>query len=136
MTPYRLKAKIDRGLALMIYALIVASALPLLFSPGWYFVAIHVLLIILTTDMLYGTHYTINDQYLILKGGVFYTLKIEITSVISIKPSRSIESAPAPSFDRLEITLKPNKKRVLVSPKDKELFIALLLERNPEIIVK
>jgi len=120
----------------MIYALIVASALPLLFSPGWYFVAIHVLLIILTTDMLYGTHYTINDQYLILKGGVFYTLKIEITSVISIKPSRSIESAPAPSFDRLEITLKPNKKRVLVSPKDKELFIALLLERNPEIIVK
>lgn len=65
MTPYRLKAKIDRGLALMIYALIVASALPLLFSPGWYFVAIHVLLIILTTDMLYGTHYTINDQYLV-----------------------------------------------------------------------
>lgn len=136
MTHYRLKAKTDKSLAFLIYTMIIVSALPLLFSPAWYFISIHILLLLFTTDTLYRTHYIITDQYLILRGGVFYTLKIEIASIITIKPSRSIESAPAPSFDRLEITMNPGRKRVLVSPGEKELFIALLIRRNPGIIVK
>jgi hypothetical protein len=133
MTTFRLKAKTDISLAVFVYAMIAVSALPLLFTPGWYIAGLQLFLILFTTDIFFRTTYTITDQFLVIRSGVFYRKCLDISAVVSIKPSGSIESAPAPSFDRLEITLKPGRKRVYVSPKNKDLFVALLLERNPEI---
>jgi hypothetical protein len=136
MKSFHLKAKTDKGFAVMVYAIIAVSALPLLFTPAWYFTLLQLFLILITTSILFRTSYTITDQFLLIRSGFFYRKKLDISAIVSIKPSKSIESAPAPSFDRLEITSKPGRKRVYVSPKNKDLFVALLLERNPEIHCK
>ncbi|MFC3199468.1 PH domain-containing protein [Parapedobacter deserti] len=51
-----------------------------------------------------------------------------------IEETRTLISAPAPSLDRLEIFY--NKfDSIVISPKDKQGFIADLLKLNPEIEV-
>lgn len=78
-------------------------------------------------------YYKIKADTLIIIYGPF-SKKIDINQITSIRHSRSILSAPALSLDRLEINT--NKfDTVLISPKDKELFMETLLNIQPNITI-
>lgn len=78
--------------------------------------------------------YMVTKKELVIYGGFFMKQKIDIAQIRKIQPTNSIMSAPAASFDRLEIFY--NKfDSVIISPKEKEAFIKKLLEVNPNIEV-
>jgi hypothetical protein len=72
---------------------------------------------------VFGTTYEIGDTTLSIKSGPF-RWKIPVKEIRSITPSNSPLSGPAVSLDRLEITYGPKNRSILVSPADKEGFIA------------
>lgn len=78
--------------------------------------------------------YQIDADMLHIKAFPFFA-KIPIKSITKITRSRSILSAPAASLDRMKIYY--NKyDYTLVSPKNKQQFIADLLAINPDIEVE
>ncbi len=83
------------------------------------------------------TYYEVDEknQLLIVRGGMLINETIKINAIRKIEDSNSILSAPAMSFNRLEIGF--NKfDSVLISPKDKIGFVKALQAINPEIIYK
>ena len=86
-----------------------------------------------TLNIFFGTHYTINEKKeLMVKCGIIYHSKIDISSIKSISKTWNPISSPAPSLDRLEI--KYGKwDSVIVSPREKQAFIQALQEINPDI---
>lgn len=92
-------------------------------------------IIVLLTILFFGTKYVIEEDELIIYGGL-YKKRIRIEQILSLRPSKNPLSAPALSIDRIEITFDPHIQVILVSPKDKELFVKKLLEVNPVITLK
>ncbi len=86
--------------------------------------------------MLYSINYRISDDGILsIRNGIFSYQNIPIDTIHTIEKSNSILSAPAASFNRLEI--KYNKyDSVLVSPKNANEFIADLQYHNPKIKMK
>ena len=77
-------------------------------------------------------HYSVinNDLPVISEG-----CSIPISSITSIRPSRNPISSPALSLRRLSI--RYNKyDEILVSPKDREAFVAALKAANPQILTE
>jgi len=99
------------------------------------------LIILLLTGLLplsiyANTRYEIRQNQLFITCGFLYKEKINIAQITSIRPSRSILSAPALSLDRQEI--KFNKfDAVLISLKDEDKadFYQQLKQINPYIQV-
>ena len=85
---------------------------------------------------IYSINYRISDDgVLSIKNGIFSYQNIPISSIHTIEKSNSILSAPASSFNRLEI--KYNKyDSILVSPKNAKEFITDLQHHNPNIQLK
>jgi hypothetical protein len=84
--------------------------------------------VVLPLWIFLDTSYTFaGNELFITSGPVDWT--IEIASIDSITPSRSGRSGPALSLDRLLVTYEGNK-RVLISPTDKEAFLAELERRR------
>lgn len=90
---------------------------------------------LLTVDLLARTSYTIRDHFLIIQTGVFKSKPIDIYSFNELSNSSSIISAPASSFDRIEISYAKYDTLIL-SPADKQAFANDLLEVNPKLIIK
>lgn len=80
-----------------------------------------------------GTDYYISETTLKIKSGPF-SEDIPIKEILSIRSSKNAISSPALSLDRLQIRYGYGKV-VLISPKDKELFIEKMLEINSNIAV-
>ncbi len=85
-------------------------------------------------NITFSIKYIINDKILIIKGGLLYRMKIDISSIKKIEESRSLLSSPAPSLDRLEIIYNKYDS-ILISPKEKEDFINEILKINPDVRV-
>lgn len=84
--------------------------------------------------MILSIRYQIDSDILRVKM-FFMSHKIPIKNITKITKSRSILSAPAASIDRLKIHF--NKyDYTLISPKNKQQFIADLLAVNPNIEVE
>ena len=82
--------------------------------------------------LFFGTHYTIENNKLKIKCGIFSYKPIEIDKIKEVSKTKSIISAPAPSFDRIEI--KYGKfDEIIISPKDKLNFTNDLVIINPNI---
>ena len=82
-----------------------------------------------------NTYYIIQNENLIVKSGFIYHQEINIKSITKIESTKSVVSAPATSLDRIEISF--NKfDQVIISPKNKQAFIAHLVEINPDIKLK
>ena len=78
------------------------------------------------------TQYSIENNKLKIKCGLFSYKPIEIDEIKEISKTKSILSSPAPSFDRIEI--KYGKfNEVIISPKDKFHFAEDLTKINPNI---
>jgi len=93
----------------------------------WILGGVFVLIIALMTS----TRYKIDGNLLRIYVLVFQYRPIDITAITQIKETNNPLSAPAASLDRLKI--KHSKGCMLISPKDKQGFIASLQRINPNI---
>lgn len=120
-------------MSLCFLSILVAS----LIEKEW---IVFLLLLAFTIFFFYGiiqTFYIVNAEQATLKvtAGPLFNTVIDINTIKRVEESNSLLSAPAMSMKRLEIIY--NKfDSLLVSPKDKEGFVAALQEVNPEIVYK
>jgi len=78
------------------------------------------------------TEFTIDNNKLKIKYGVFKYKPIDINDIYEVSNTNNIISSPAPSFDRIEIkTGKFNE--IIISPKNKMDFANELTKINPKI---
>lgn len=89
--------------------------------------------IALTLLPLFRTKYTLTESQLFINNG-FFTQRIEIAKITKITPTRNIKASPALSLDRIKISYQDNS--VLISPKDKPLFLQEIQARNPSILIE
>ena len=126
------KSKI--GLELLIpVVLILGIVVTLMIINGiWLGLVICGLVIFFVTNMYTGTSYKItSDNRLFIKCGIIESFDIDIMDIESIRKTNELTSSPALSIDRIEISYKGG--RVIISPVDKEKFIADLRKVNPRI---
>lgn len=80
--------------------------------------------------------YTLNDGILNVKAGFLVNQDISVEDIKSVTKTFNPLSAPALSINRLEIKYGSGFNYTLISPKNRQQFIADLLAINPSIIVK
>ncbi|MFZ9718778.1 MAG: PH domain-containing protein [Chitinophagaceae bacterium] len=102
---------------------------------AWVAVLINTPILLWFVHTLMNTYYTIENETLTITCGVFPKLRIPIREIIHIKETNNPLSSPAFSMDRLEIKYE-KRKFVLISPKQKDAFIEILLRVHPKIEVK
>ncbi|MDE6688925.1 MAG: PH domain-containing protein [Prevotella sp.] len=124
------RSKVDMWLIIVMLALTVLPLIPLLYAdiPIEFF-AIIVAGLCFCVAMMFSFKYVIDEKYLIVKSGFFFSQRYFIEDLRSITPTRSILSAPAASLDRLELNF--GDVSVVVSPKDKAGFIECLRSKVP-----
>ena len=126
------KSKI--GLEILIpLILILGTVLTLMIFNGvWLGLIICGLVIFFIANIYTSTSYKItSDNRLFIKFGIIETFDIDIMEIEWIKKTNELTSAPALSIDRIEISYKGG--RVVISPVDKEKFIADIRKVNPKI---
>lgn len=96
--------------------IIICSVFSLFLLSGWFL-----------------TFYTLTDKVLKVRGGIF-SWTIPLAKIDTITSSKNPLAAPALSIDRLQISYGKSKF-ILISPKDKSLFIKQIKKMQPEIIV-
>ncbi|KAF2514136.1 PH domain-containing protein [Flavobacterium salilacus subsp. salilacus] len=79
--------------------------------------------------------YVINNDSLQIKMGIIEYQQVKISDITSVKRTNNPVSAPALSLKRLEVRYGNRFDYLLISPKDRDAFIANLLEINPFIKV-
>ncbi|WP_071394810.1 PH domain-containing protein [Bacillus tuaregi] len=111
-----------------IYGLIVKEA----GMAGFIIVSLMgVLLPIFFLWMLYSTYYLVTETHLIIRFGPFKQV-IPLDSIKSVQNTNSPLSGPALSMKKIEIKYGKYDS-VLISPKDREAFMDMLVEKYPEI---
>ncbi len=81
--------------------------------------------------LLRSTRYLVEDARLLVRSGPF-SWSIPYDRIEAVLPSTSPASAPALSLDRLELR-GTGRRSLLVSPRDREGFLAALLARCPHL---
>jgi uncharacterized membrane protein YdbT with pleckstrin-like domain len=89
---------------------------------------------VFVAHLFWRTSYTIKENKLIVKSGLIVNTTIDIHAIKKMTPTNSLVSAPALSFDRIEIAYN-TYDQIIISPRDKEAFIADLLSINNQIEV-
>ena len=128
-------SKIGTGIILFL-TIILGGILTLMISfKLWLGVIIILLVIGFVLYLFKTTYYIIDNNELIVRAGFVTNKTIKIESIRKISDSNNILSSPANSLDRIEISF--NKyDNILISPKEKSLFIEHLNSINPNIEVK
>ena len=96
-------SKISYGLLIFILAVLIGTTIPMIFKPVWTGLLISTAVILFTLHLFLNTYYVIDGEFLVVKSGMIFNKKVDINSVKSIKETKTIISAPALSFDRLEV---------------------------------
>ncbi|MFL6260908.1 MAG: PH domain-containing protein [Thermoanaerobaculia bacterium] len=91
-------------------------------------VGIEALILGIIVGTLISTRYEVTGREVIARSGLFQW-RVAIDEIDSIRPSRSLIKSPALSLDRLEIRYG-NRRRLLVSPKDREGFLEAVVMRS------
>ncbi len=119
--------------ALLLVVVVLGYLLIVCFS--WLALVLDVVIVGIVGMVGVNTKYTIyNDGRLEVVCG-FLPSRFGVKNAVSVRPTRSILSAPAVSLDRLEVKFKKGRPLV-VSPRDKQGFVAALKAVNPGIKVK
>lgn len=85
-------------------------------------------MLIFTLLLLFGIKYTIEGKVLRVHYSFFYSERINIDEITEIANTHTFLSAPAASLDRVKITY--GKKYVILSPKDKQMFVKQLCDMS------
>jgi hypothetical protein len=83
--------------------------------------------------LLFNTRYIISNEVLNIKSGFVFKVDIDIQKIKKIAPNSTIWSAPALSFDRIEVFYNTYDS-IIISPKNKKDFIETLKQINPTIV--
>lgn len=133
----RYPSKVSYGLLIFIFLIFYGPFIPDLFNGHISVDMIGLigflsLIFAFVLHLFFGTHYTIENNKLKIKCGVFYFKTIKIDEIKEVSKTNNIISSPAPSFDRVEI--KYGKfDEIIISPKDKLNFANNLAIINPNI---
>ena len=128
-------SKISYGLVIIILAIIIGSAIPMVSPPIWLGLLINIMVLVFISHLLLNTYYVIDENFLVVKSGFVVNKKIDINTIIIVSETNSIISAPAASFDRLNIVYKQHNS-ILISPRDKTEFIDHIKRINPKIEIQ
>jgi hypothetical protein len=91
------------------------------------------IVLVVMGPMVLNTNYTIkSDGSLKVRCGFFVNIQMDIHSIRKIETTKSILSSPALSMDRLEVFYNKYDS-VMISPQDKDDFVAQLQNINPAI---
>ena len=126
------KSKI--GLELLIPVILILGTVTtvMIINGIWLGLVICGLVILFIVNMYTSTSYKItSNNRLIIKCGIIETFDIDIMEIEWIEKTNEMTSAPALSIDRIEINYKGG--RVIISPVDKEKFVADLRKANSKI---
>ncbi|BAK14748.1 hypothetical protein SSIL_0325 [Solibacillus silvestris StLB046] len=129
------KSKVDIWMAFIFILVPISMLYGVITEPSAVLLLVTAFIIVLLCILFFGTKYVIEADELIIYGGI-YKKRIPIKQIRSLRPSKNPLSAPAMSIDRIEITFDPHIQVILISPKEKELFVKKLLEINPNITLK
>ncbi|MEO7793345.1 MAG: PH domain-containing protein [Thermoanaerobaculia bacterium] len=138
MDPIRFRSKVDGWLAAVLLISAVVSVLAVASvavaeSPLFALVISPMLLVsvVLPVWLLRSTEYRIDSSELHVRSGPF-SWRVPLSEIRAISPTRNPLSSPALSLDRLRIDYG-RRNSIMVSPKEKEAFIAELRKRVPAI---
>ena len=126
------KSKVDIWMAIIFIFVPISMIYGVITEPSAVLLLVTAFIIVLLCILFFGTKYVIEKEELIVYGGI-YKKRIPIKQIRSLRPSKNPLSAPAMSIDRIEITFDPHIQVILISPKERELFVKKLLEINPSI---
>lgn len=129
------KSKLGKGILSFVLTILVLTAAVHLYLKSWIGVAIGIWILAFYFLLYLKTIYIIRYDNLVIHNGFLYKIEIQIKSIESISEVTNYTSSPAFSTDRLKITYN-SKKTIYISPKEKEQFIAEILEKNPSIEMK
>ncbi len=123
------RSKVDSWLLILI---LVAWGIPLTLIVVNEFSAVKFsivsFMLIFTLLLLFGIKYTIEGKVLRVHYSFFYSERINIDEITEIANTHTLLSAPAASLDRVKITY--GKKYVILSPKDKQMFVKQLCDMS------
>ena len=133
----RFKSKVSYGTLGVIFILFFTPIIIETINNGITknFFVLNGILILVYAFILYlflSTEYTIDKEKLKIKSGFIYNKYLNIDKIKSITKTNNPISAPAASFDRIEIHFEKFSS-VIISPKDKIGFVKELIKRNPNI---
>ena len=111
----------------------IGCSLLMLFDDSWPGIVVITPAFALVAYTLATTYYSIEGETLKVKSGLFYNKTFNIKTFRKIVNTNNAINAPAASFDRIELFFN-GYDSVVVSPNDKEAFIAQLKSINPDII--
>jgi len=127
------KSKIGWGMVSVLIIVYIGCSLLMLFDDSWPGIVVITPAFALVAYTLATTYYSIEGETLKVKSGLFYNKTFNIKTFRKIVNTNNAINAPAASFDRIELFFN-GYDSVVVSPNDKEAFIAQLKSINPDII--
>lgn len=101
----------------------------------WFALVVPLLTTLFIVYLFLTTDYTVEGNILKVRSGFIINKTIAISTITKISETSDPSSAPATSIDRLRIEYG-KQQSVLISPKDKQAFIDLILQLNSKIEVK
>ena len=133
-TVYR--SGVDLWLIVFVFGVVAGVYGVVLFTYfSWSMLITGVLLLTIIAWALFDIKYIILDNFLIVScfSGLFKTT-FDIKEITLVRATRTIQSSPAASLDRLEV--KCGRRSVVLSPRKKQEFLAHLLKINQAIEVE
>ncbi|HLO72905.1 MAG TPA: PH domain-containing protein [Flavobacterium sp.] len=128
-------SKVDVSLLILFVITSIPAILIGIKEKDWVLFAILIAVFVLIMYLLYDTYYVVTQGTLKVHSGFIVNKNIPIESIILIRKSDSILSAPASSLtDRIEVCYGDSKS-IVISPKDRMIFVDELLKQNLEINV-
>jgi hypothetical protein len=128
------RSKIDYWLIIILIVPLGCAIWEAINKQNWIQFLIFSILTIIISFSFSTLKYIIEDDFLIVKMKFYTFNRINIHEIKSIEKSNNLLSSPALSMDRLSIKFGKFEE-VLISPKDKELFIKDLLSIKSTIKV-
>lgn len=129
-------SKVDIALPILLVVSSIPAILIGITEKDWVLIALMVAVFAMVMYLLFDTYYVITQGILKVHSGFIVNKNISIESIKAIKKTDSILSAPASSLtERIEVCYG-NSKTIIISPKEKLIFIAELQKQNLEIKVE
>lgn len=130
----KFKSKIGLEIILFIAIVLGTTSIIMIINCVCVGLAINLIGVGFASYMFMSTYYIINGNDLIVKCGFMINITVKIDRIKKIVETNNPLSSPAASLDRLAIYYNDTDS-VMISPKDKIIFINHLIATNSKIEV-